>query len=161
MYRAFCVVAALSLLVGCGGESSKNNGSGNNGAANNGATNGGDATNGATANNTAPNNGASNNGGTTNGATNNATSNQTNTTNNTASYTWHKDVRPIIEANCESCHFDGGIGPFPLTTYQEVSDLGALVKAATSTGSMPVRRLGMWRRRRVIGPAVRSAYGVS
>ena len=28
--------------------------------------------------------------------------------------TYHRDLRPVIEANCVECHVAGGIGPFPL-----------------------------------------------
>src|SRR5580765_1575158 len=33
------------------------------------------------------------------------------------SVTFHRDVQPITQANCIKCHYAGGIGPFPLTTY--------------------------------------------
>lgn len=33
--------------------------------------------------------------------------------------TWHKDVEPIVQRKCATCHDAGGIGPFPLTTLAE------------------------------------------
>ncbi len=35
--------------------------------------------------------------------------------------TYHKNVAPILEANCVSCHAEGGIAPFSLTTFEEAS----------------------------------------
>ncbi len=31
--------------------------------------------------------------------------------------TWHRDIKPIVERSCISCHTDGGIGPFSLEEY--------------------------------------------
>jgi len=31
--------------------------------------------------------------------------------------TWHRDIKPIVERSCLSCHTDGGIGPFSLEEY--------------------------------------------
>ena len=35
-------------------------------------------------------------------------------------YTYYADVKPIIDAKCTTCHFEGGIAPMPLTDYDEV-----------------------------------------
>lgn len=35
--------------------------------------------------------------------------------------TYQKDIAPIIQGRCESCHRPGEVGPFPLTSYDEVS----------------------------------------
>jgi hypothetical protein len=50
---------------------------------------------------------------------------------------FHKDIRPIIEGRCLSCHVDGGAGPFPLDSYQKVQEAGALVVAAVTSRRMP------------------------
>lgn len=34
--------------------------------------------------------------------------------------TYTQDVRPILEARCMGCYAEGNIGPFSLTTYEEV-----------------------------------------
>ena len=34
--------------------------------------------------------------------------------------TFHKDVAPILNANCVSCHRPGEIGPMSLLTYDDV-----------------------------------------
>ena len=36
------------------------------------------------------------------------------------SYTYSKDIAPIIYANCSYCHHAGAIGPFSLTSYNDV-----------------------------------------
>src|SRR5690349_16461633 len=36
--------------------------------------------------------------------------------------TYYADAKPILDARCGSCHVEGGIAPFPLTTYAEVVD---------------------------------------
>jgi hypothetical protein len=35
------------------------------------------------------------------------------------SVTWHRDVRPLVEAHCASCHATGGIAPMPLLTFED------------------------------------------
>jgi hypothetical protein len=51
--------------------------------------------------------------------------------------TFHKDVRPIIEAKCQGCHQPNNIGPFSLTNYDEVSKLKTLVLESITSGRMP------------------------
>jgi len=48
--------------------------------------------------------------------------------------TYYKDVRPILEANCTTCHNADGIAPFPLTTYDETKGQAAAI--ATETGAL-------------------------
>lgn len=163
MKRVICLVS-VALLAACGQSStSKNNGSANNGE-NNGATNNGAANNGAS-NNGTPNNGTSPNNGTTanNGTTTNngttANNGMTNANNGTVAtdVTWHKDVRAIVEANCQGCHYEGGIGPFPLTTFEEVSGLGALIQGVTRATIMPpwppADECGKFKHERKLDPA--------
>jgi hypothetical protein len=54
-----------------------------------------------------------------------------------AALTYHHDVKPIIDARCTSCHVTGGIGPFPLTSYEEVYALRDRIGDAVSDGRMP------------------------
>jgi hypothetical protein len=51
--------------------------------------------------------------------------------------TYYKDVEPILKQHCQSCHFDGGIGPFSLQTYDAAKKVAALMAAATSQHIMP------------------------
>jgi hypothetical protein len=54
-----------------------------------------------------------------------------------AGVTYHKDIRPIVEARCLGCHVEGASGPFPLDTFERVQGLGALVVAAVTSRRMP------------------------
>lgn len=51
--------------------------------------------------------------------------------------TYHRDVKAVVDAKCASCHVAGGIAPFALTTFAEVSAQKAAVKAAVENGTMP------------------------
>src|SRR3954466_10004889 len=50
-----------------------------------------------------------------------------------AAPTYNRDVAPILDAKCASCHRIGGIAPFPLTTATEArahaSGIGRLTRA--------------------------------
>ncbi|MFT5286712.1 MAG: hypothetical protein ACI8TQ_002883 [Planctomycetota bacterium] len=51
--------------------------------------------------------------------------------------TFYEDIQPIVFENCTSCHRAGEIGPFPLTTYAEVSKKAKTIRIATETRYMP------------------------
>ncbi|MDC0716462.1 monooxygenase [Nannocystis bainbridge] len=51
--------------------------------------------------------------------------------------TYHRDVAPIVAAHCVECHQQGGIGPFPLTTYEEVAPHAGAIAEVTAGRSMP------------------------
>ena len=51
--------------------------------------------------------------------------------------TYEKDVRPVMEARCVSCHSAGGIAPFELTTYEQVAAVKDAVALAVKNRSMP------------------------
>lgn len=53
------------------------------------------------------------------------------------SLTWHKDIQPIMQQNCQVCHQKGGVGPFALSNYEEVKAQGATVKWSVETRRMP------------------------
>ena len=48
-----------------------------------------------------------------------------------------EDVSPIIYNNCTECHRDGGAGPMPFTSYEDVAALGFMVQYVTQSGYMP------------------------
>lgn len=54
-----------------------------------------------------------------------------------APITWHNQVSRIIQANCQSCHRAGGIGPFALETYAQVRGRRAMLMAVIDDGLMP------------------------
>jgi hypothetical protein len=50
---------------------------------------------------------------------------------------YYRDVQPIMQLHCGSCHAPGGVGPFALTTYEEVKRQGPVVVTATESRHMP------------------------
>ncbi len=63
--------------------------------------------------------------------------------------TFVDDVAPILAANCIECHYDGGIGPFPLVSYQEARRRARQIVEVTESGYMPP-----WKPDRVHTPAL-------
>ena len=51
--------------------------------------------------------------------------------------TYYKDVQPIMQRSCQGCHVSGGVGPFPLTTYDEAFQNSGPVSAAVVGRRMP------------------------
>ena len=51
--------------------------------------------------------------------------------------TFHKDVEPILQANCQSCHRPGQIAPMSFLTYQATRPWAKAMKAATAGRKMP------------------------
>jgi hypothetical protein len=51
--------------------------------------------------------------------------------------TYHRDVRPLFERHCVSCHSAGNIAPFEMTTYEQVYALRDLVLLTIDSGTMP------------------------
>ncbi|MDQ1473334.1 MAG: hypothetical protein QOJ99_4814 [Bryobacterales bacterium] len=53
------------------------------------------------------------------------------------STTFHKDVEPLLQAHCQTCHRPGEIGPMPLLTYQQTRQWSAAIKEAVMLKKMP------------------------
>jgi hypothetical protein len=51
--------------------------------------------------------------------------------------TYHRDVRPILEKNCTSCHTDGGIAPFALNDPSSVIQHARAAQLAVQARRMP------------------------
>lgn len=51
--------------------------------------------------------------------------------------TWHRDVEPLVQANCVACHTDGGIAPFSLLSYAEAKPWSREMANATADRVMP------------------------
>ena len=64
--------------------------------------------------------------------------------------TYNRDVAPILDAKCATCHRLGGIAPFSLTTASDAQAHAAGIVRLTKAGLMPPldarRRLGRSRR---------------
>jgi mono/diheme cytochrome c family protein len=55
----------------------------------------------------------------------------------TANLTYYKDVAPIIQNHCQSCHVPGGIGAFPLLTYDDAHANSDDIVYETGARNMP------------------------
>jgi hypothetical protein len=51
--------------------------------------------------------------------------------------TFNKEVSRILQANCDSCHHPGDIGPFSLMTYRDAFPHAQAIKSMTQTRQMP------------------------
>lgn len=51
--------------------------------------------------------------------------------------TFHRDVEPILQQSCLTCHLQGRIGGFSLETYEDASPLAGLIAMKTAAGEMP------------------------
>jgi hypothetical protein len=54
-----------------------------------------------------------------------------------AGVTYHKQIRPMLEKNCLSCHVAGGIGPFALDNWTSVKQVAGAVVTAVKSRIMP------------------------
>jgi len=51
--------------------------------------------------------------------------------------TYYRDVAPILQANCQSCHRPGEVGPFSLLTYEQAVNWAIDIKDYTQSHKMP------------------------
>src|SRR5215468_6499133 len=51
--------------------------------------------------------------------------------------TFNKDVLPILQKNCQTCHRPGEIAPMSFLTYQDVRPWAKAIKAAVVERKMP------------------------
>jgi len=51
--------------------------------------------------------------------------------------TFYKDVLPILQQRCQSCHRAGEMAPMPLETYQQVRPFAAAIRNVTQSRKMP------------------------
>jgi len=51
--------------------------------------------------------------------------------------TFAKDIAPILQARCQSCHRPGEMAPMSLRTYQEVRPWVRSIRNKVSKGEMP------------------------
>lgn len=51
--------------------------------------------------------------------------------------TYTKDVAKILNARCVECHRAGEIGPFPMTSYEEVAGWAETIREVVDQGRMP------------------------
>src|SRR5579863_1988458 len=51
--------------------------------------------------------------------------------------TFSKDVAPILQKHCQTCHRPGEAGPFSMLTYDETRPWAASIREAVKTRKMP------------------------
>jgi hypothetical protein len=56
--------------------------------------------------------------------------------------TYARDVKPLVDARCATCHRAGGIGPFAMETYADVKATASLSLQAIEAGRMPPWKAG-------------------
>ncbi len=55
--------------------------------------------------------------------------------------TYYRDVLPILQRNCQSCHRPGEVGPFSLMTYRQAVNWADDIKTFTHNRTMPPWKL--------------------
>lgn len=55
--------------------------------------------------------------------------------------TFSRDIAPILQQKCQTCHNPEGIGPMPLISYRQVQPFAPLIKDRVTRGIMPP---GIW-----------------
>ena len=56
---------------------------------------------------------------------------------NSSAVTFHKDVLPILQENCQTCHRPGEIAPMSFLTYSDTRPWAKAIKAAVISRKMP------------------------
>src|SRR5437016_11008622 len=51
--------------------------------------------------------------------------------------TFHKDVEPILQKNCQTCHRPGEVAPMSFLTYQDARPWAKAIREAVITRKMP------------------------
>jgi hypothetical protein len=54
-----------------------------------------------------------------------------------SSTTFYRDVLPILQQHCQSCHRTGGIAPLPFETYEQTKPFATTIRRATQEKTMP------------------------
>ena len=51
--------------------------------------------------------------------------------------TFYKDVLPILQANCQTCHRPGEVAPMSLVTFEQTRPWARAIKTAIQSKKMP------------------------
>ena len=51
--------------------------------------------------------------------------------------TFHRDIEPILQRRCQTCHRPGEIGPFSLISYSDARPRARAIRAALLRRTMP------------------------
>jgi hypothetical protein len=55
----------------------------------------------------------------------------------TGGLTFHRDIEPLIQRHCQTCHHEGGAAPFPLLDYDDVADHAEMIGEVLRRQRMP------------------------
>ncbi len=55
----------------------------------------------------------------------------------TTSYTYYKDVAPILQKRCEKCHREGEVGPMPFQSYDDAAAYAGMIEEVVLDRRMP------------------------
>ncbi len=55
----------------------------------------------------------------------------------TTDLTYHGRISRLVQANCQECHRGGGVAPFPLETYEQVTAKSGMIRKMVDRGLMP------------------------
>jgi len=66
--------------------------------------------------------------------------------------TFYKDVLPILQNRCQSCHRPGQMAPIAFTTYRETRPWAAAIKASVVARKMPPWTLEVRNLHRLLTP---------
>src|SRR5262245_31827635 len=61
----------------------------------------------------------------------------TGSSNQTQLATFNKDVLPVLQKNCQTCHRDGGVAPMSFTSFESTRPWAKAIKAAVINKKMP------------------------
>ncbi|MGB1699806.1 MAG: hypothetical protein ACPHRO_07625, partial [Nannocystaceae bacterium] len=50
---------------------------------------------------------------------------------------WYEDVAPLVTANCQGCHTEGGIAPFSMDDYEETKPWSGYMAQQVAAKEMP------------------------
>ena len=56
---------------------------------------------------------------------------------NFAKISYAHTIAPMIEQKCATCHEPGGIGPMPLTNYEQIKGFAPMIREVIRTKRMP------------------------
>lgn len=51
--------------------------------------------------------------------------------------TYHRDIAPLLQNHCQSCHREGGVGPFELSSYEDAYDSAERIEMVVQERRMP------------------------
>jgi peroxiredoxin len=54
-----------------------------------------------------------------------------------ADISYARDIAPIVQAKCVTCHQPGGLGPMTLTSYRQIKGFAPMIREVLSTHRMP------------------------